>query len=219
MSRLLFVIVLGLVLDLCNFVVSDSLLADSLWKKRVTINYNLFDDNRGKRVGDIVTVEVSESTFIDNDEKSSTNNASSASGSVDNDNFYNGVLHGLSSGRNAEFVDRPANTFATDFTSDFSGKGTYDSTRAVSLTLTAMIVEVLDNGNLVLEGKRDVEVNKENYILKLTGIARPIDITTSNTIRSTQLSNVNFGLEGKGWLTRAGQKGWFNRVRELLWPF
>jgi flagellar L-ring protein precursor FlgH len=219
MSRLLFVIVLGLVLDLCSFAVSDSLLADSLWKKRVTVNYNLFDDNRAKRVGDIVTVDVSESTFIDNTEKSTTNNATSASASVDNNNFYNGVLHGLSSGRNAELIDRPANTFATDFTSDFSGKGTYDSTRAVSLKLTAMIVEVLDNGNLVLEGKRDVEVNKENYILKLTGIARPIDITTSNTISSSQMSNVTFALEGKGWLTRAGQKGWFHRVREILWPF
>ncbi len=219
MSRLLFVIVLGLVLDLCSFAVSDSLLADSLWKKRVTINYNLFDDNRGKRVGDIVTVKVSEGTLIDNTEESTTNNAGSASGSVDNNNFYNGVLHGLSSGRNAEFIDRPANTFATDFTSKFSGKGDYESKRSVVLDLTAMIVEVLDNGNLVLEGKRDVEVNKENYILKLTGIARPIDITTSNTISSSQMSNVTFDLEGKGWLTRAGQKGWFHRVRDILWPF
>jgi flagellar L-ring protein precursor FlgH len=82
-----------------------------------------------------------------------------------------------------------------------------------------MIVEVLDNGNLVLEGKREVEVNKEKYILKLTGIARPIDITSANTINSDQLSNVNFALEGKGWLTRAGRKGWFNRAIDLFWPF
>ncbi len=219
MSRLIFVLILSLILDLCNFTACDSILADSLWKKRITINYNLFDDNRAKRVGDIVTVIVSEETLIDNDEKSTTNNAASTSASVDNENFYNGLLHGLSNGRNAEFIDRPANTIATDFTSDFSGKGTYDSERRVSLKLTAMIVEVLDNGNLVLEGKRDVEVNKENYILKLTGIARPIDIDTDNTIKSSQLSNVDFDLEGKGWLTRAGRKGWFNRVVDAFWPF
>jgi flagellar L-ring protein precursor FlgH len=82
-----------------------------------------------------------------------------------------------------------------------------------------MIVEVLDNGNLVLEGKREIEVNKEEYILKLTGIARPIDITSSNTINSSQLSNVDFALEGKGWLTRAGKKGWFSRLQDLFWPF
>ncbi|MBT7592617.1 MAG: hypothetical protein HN561_16290, partial [Candidatus Scalindua sp.] len=64
-------------------VVCDSVLADSLWKKRVTVNYNLFDDNRGKRIGDIVTVSVSESTAVDSGETASTNNSSSASGSAD----------------------------------------------------------------------------------------------------------------------------------------
>jgi len=219
MSRLLFVIVLGLVLDLCSFAVSDSLLADSLWKKRVIINYNLFDDNRGKRVGDIVTVEVSESTIIDNDETSTTNNSNKMSGEIDNNKFARGIISGLRTGRNARFDARTANSLSMEYKNDFSGKGAYDSKRSVILTLTAMIVEVLDNGNLVLEGKRDVEVNKEKYILKLTGIARPIDITTSNTISSSQMSNVTFDLEGKGWLTRAGQKGWFHRVRDILWPF
>ncbi len=219
MSRLLFVIVLGLVLDLCSFAVSDSLLADSLWKKRVTVNYNLFDDNRGKRIGDIVKVIVSESTDIDNDETSSTNNSNKTTGKIDTDRFARGIISAIKTGRNARFDARTANTVETEFTNDFSGKGAYDSTRSVDLTLTAMIVEVLDNGNLVLEGKREVEVNKEEYILKLTGIARPIDITSANTINSDQLSNVDFDLEGKGWLTRAGKKGWFNRTIDLFWPF
>ncbi len=219
MSRLLFVLILSLILDLCNFTASHSLLADSLWKKRVSINYNLFDDNRAKRVGDIVKVEVSEETKIDNDEKSTTNNSNTTSGEVNNNEFFSGIAHGLSSGRNARFDARTPNSFSTEFKSDFSGEGEYDSNRKVVLTLTAMIVEVLDNGNLVLEGKRDVEVNKEKYVLKLTGIARPIDISTTNTINSSQLSNVDFDLEGKGWLTRAGKKGWFNRVVDMFWPF
>ncbi|MFQ5714619.1 MAG: flagellar basal body L-ring protein FlgH [Candidatus Scalinduaceae bacterium] len=219
MSKLLFVLILSLILDLCNFTAGDSILADSLWKKRVTINYNLFDDNRGKRVGDIVTIEVLEETIIDNAETSSTNNSSEASGEIDNDRFVRGILSGLRTGRNARFNERTPNSFSTEFKSDFSGKGDYDSKRKVDLKLTAMIVEVLDNGNLVLEGKRDVEVNKEKYILKLTGIARPIDIAIDNTIKSSQLSNVDFDLEGKGWLTRAGKKGWFNRVVDIFWPF
>lgn len=219
MSRLLFVLILSLILDLCNFTACDSILADSLWKKRVTINYNLFDDNRAKRVGDIVKVIVSESTIIDNEETSTTNNSNKTTGSIDTDRFARGILSALKTGRNARFDARAANTIESEFKNDFSGKGTYESTRSVSLRLTAMIVEVLDNGNLVLEGKREVEVNKEEYILKLTGIARPIDITSSNTIDSDQLSNVNFALEGKGWLTRAGRKGWFNRAIDLFWPF
>jgi flagellar L-ring protein precursor FlgH len=82
-----------------------------------------------------------------------------------------------------------------------------------------MVVEVLDNGNLVLEGKRNVKVNKEQYTLKITGIARPIDIAADNTIESEKMSNIKFGLEGKGWLTRAGTKGWYARVKDAFWPF
>jgi len=217
--RLLFIFILSFILNLCNFTAGDFLLADSLWKKRVTINYNLFDDNRGKRVGDIVTVTVSESTIIDNDETATTKNSNTASGEINNNKFARGILSGLRTGRNAKFDARIANSFSTKFNSGFSGEGAYDSKRGVFLTLTAMIVEVLDNGNLVLEGKREVEVNKEKYTLKLTGIARPIDIATNNTINSSQMSNVNFGLEGKGWLTRAGKKGWFNRLHDMFWPF
>ncbi len=197
----------------------DCVPADSLWKKRVTINYNLFDDNRAKRIGDIVTVFVSESTNIDNTEQSSTANSKSASGSADYNKFFRGMLNGMTNGENADLTDKPANTFETEYSSNFSGSGDYDSSRSVNLTITAMIVEVLDNGNLVLEGRRNITVNKEKYILKLTGIARPIDITTVNTITSSKMSNVSFGLEGKGWLTRAGSKGWLNRFKDMLWPF
>ncbi|GAX59809.1 flagellar basal body L-ring protein [Candidatus Scalindua japonica] len=200
-------------------VVCDNIHADSLWQKRVTINYNLFDDNRGKRVGDIVTVVVSESTAIANDENATTNNSSSNAGSVDYNKFMRGVLSALRTGRNAKFTDREANTFSNSYNSDFSGKGSYDSTRSVNLNITAMVVEVLDNGNLALEGKRDIAVNKETYTLKLTGIARPIDISPENLISSSKMSNVIFDLSGKGWLTRAGSKGWFNRVKDVLWPF
>ena len=200
-------------------VVCDSILADSLWRKRVTVNYNLFDDNRGKRVGDIVTVVVSESTSIDGDEKSTTDNSSSTSASTDYNRFLRGTLSALRTGRNAKFTDRDANTFDSSFDSTFDGEGTYESSRSVNLRITAMVVEVLDNGNLALEGKRDITVNKEKYTLKLTGIARPIDISTDNLISSSKMSNVMFGLNGKGWLTRAGSKGWYNRVKDMFWPF
>ncbi len=200
-------------------VVCNCALADSLWKKRVTINYNLFDDNRAKRIGDIVTVTVSESTNIDNSESATTDNSNTASGSADYNKFFRGILSAARTGRNANFTDRSANTFETDFSSKFSGKGDYDSSRSVNLTITAMIVEVLDNGNLVLEGRRNITANKEKYVLRLTGIARPIDITIANTITSSKMSNVTFGLEGKGWLTRAGSKGWYNRLKDMVWPF
>jgi len=211
-----FIIAISILSVVCN-----SVNADSLWKKRVTVNYNLFDDNRGKRVGDIVTVVVTETANILNTETNTTDNSSSSSGSIDNDNFMKGLRHALTQGRNASIQDssRAANTFSTEYTGAFSGGGSNDVDKSVSVTITAMVVEVLDNGNLALEGKRDIAVNREKYTLTLTGIARPIDIATDNTIASSKMSNVLFGLTGKGWLTRAGSKGWFNRVKDVIWPF
>ncbi|MBS1258685.1 MAG: Flagellar L-ring protein [Candidatus Scalindua arabica] len=201
-------------------VLYDCAIADSLWQKRVSVNYNLFDDNRARRIGDLVTITISEKTTIDNSEESTTDNTSTVTGSRDNDKFFRGMWSGIRNGRNARFDDRTANAFSNAYSDDFDGKGTYDSSRIVKdITMTAMVVEVLDNGNLVLEGKRNVKVNKEQYTLKLTGIARPIDISTDNIIASEKMSNVKFGLDGKGWLTRAGKKGWFNRLKDLFWPY
>ncbi len=221
MTRLRKKIILNFIITISILsVVGNSVNADSLWKKRVTVNYNLFDDNRGKRVGDIVTVTVSETANILNTETNTTDNSSSSSASMDNENFVTGLRHALTSGRNAKIQDdRAANTFSTEYTGAFSGGGSNDVDKSVSVTITAMVVEVLDNGNLALEGKRDIAVNKEKYTLTLTGIARPIDISTDNTITSSKMSNVLFGLTGKGWLTSAGSKGWFYRVKEMIWPF
>ncbi len=201
-------------------VVCDCALADSLWKKRVSVNYNLFDDNRARRVGDLVTVTVSENTDVDGGETSTTDNESTMTASRDSKNYLRGLWSGLRNGRNAKIQDsRDANTFTNSYDDDWDGRGTYDMDRTVTLTMTAMVVEVLDNGNLVLEGKRNVNINKDEYTLKLTGIARPIDISTSNIIASEKMSNVKFGLEGKGWLSRSGKKGWFNRVKDVFWPY
>ena len=219
MVKVSFIVILTVVFNIFLFAVADSSHADSLWERRTAINYNLFDDNRAKRIGDIVTVIVIEETNIDNDEKASTDNSSKFSGEVNNNAFLGGVISGLTKGRNARFDSRAANNFTGDLSTNFKGNGTYDSTRKINLRFTAMIVEVLDNGNLLLEGKREVDVNKEKYNLKLTGIARPIDISPDNTILSSQMSNVNFGLDGKGWLTRSGKKGWFNRFQDIFWPF
>ncbi|GJQ58235.1 MAG: flagellar basal body L-ring protein FlgH [Candidatus Scalindua sp. AMX11] len=219
MSQIWYIFIFSSVLNIVFVFVGNSISADSLWERRTTINYNLFDDNRGKRVGDIVTVMVIEETNIDNEEDASTDNSARYSGEVDNNAFVDGIISGLTKGRNARFDSRAANNVSGNIATNFSGKGSYDSTRKINLRITAMIVEVLDNGNLVLEGKRNVDVNREHYNLRLTGIARPIDISPSNTILSSQMSNVNFGLQGKGWLTRAGKKGWFNRFQDIFWPF
>ncbi len=74
MSRLYHIFILTSVFSVVLLYAANTMPADSLWERRTTVNYNLFDDNRGKRVGDIVTVVVIEETSVDSDEDCSTQN-------------------------------------------------------------------------------------------------------------------------------------------------
>ncbi|MDR4509191.1 MAG: flagellar basal body L-ring protein FlgH [Candidatus Brocadiaceae bacterium] len=191
--------------------------ADSIWNKRVSLNSNLFNDNRARGIGDIVTVIINESTNITGQEDSSANSSQKHSIQVDTSDFLTEVQrHNIRS--SAGFSGYVPN-MTSDTSHDFAGQGQYESNRNINLELTAVVTEKLANGNLIIEGNRDVDVNGEKYNIKVSGIVRPIDISIENIIQSSSIANANISLEGKGFLTRAAKRGWFNRVIETAWPF
>lgn len=184
--------------------------AESIWKKRVTLNTNLFNDNRARGIGDIVTVRINESTEITGKEDTSADSKKSNSMNIDTTNFLTKTL-----GNTSGYLPN----FKADSNHSFSGKGAYESNRNISLELTAVVTEILANGNLIIEGNRDVSINGEKYNVKVSGIVRPVDISIDNVIQSSSIANANITLEGKGFLTRAGKRGWWNRIYETVWPF
>lgn len=184
--------------------------ADSIWKKRVTVNTNLFNDNRARGIGDIVTVLINESTEITGKEDSSADSKQSHNVTIDTSEFLTKPL-----GDTSGYLPN----FKTDTGHSFSGKGAYESNRNLNLELTAVVTEMLANGNLIIEGNRDVNINGEKYNIKVSGIVRPVDISVDNIIQSSSIANASIILEGKGFLTRAGKRGWWNRIYEAVWPF
>jgi flagellar L-ring protein precursor FlgH len=190
-------------------ILNNHVQADSIWKKRITLNTNLFSDNRARGIGDIVTVLISESTEISGTEDSSAESSNSHSINLDTSNFLTRVKD----------ISGYLPNITADTSHNFSGKGDYESNRNINLELTAVVTEMLANGNLIIEGNRDVNVNGEKYTIKLSGIIRPIDINIDNEVQSASIANANITLEGKGFLTRAGKRGWWHRIREVVWPF
>lgn len=196
---------------------------DSLWKKRVANTSNLYNDNRARDIGDIVTVLISEDTELKGEETTDLNKQSNINTEINAEDFLTGVLKGHTS----KFADFQPNIEA-ELKDAFKGDGNYVSTRGVDLKMTAIVTDILPGSNLLIEGVRTVTINKETYNIRLSGIARPIDIMNTfrdvdgvfrNVIRSSSLANASITLEGKGFLTRAGKRGWFWRVRDILWPF
>jgi flagellar L-ring protein precursor FlgH len=106
-----------------------------------------------------------------------------------------------------------------DFTNDFKGQGDYERKDDLTARLTAEIVEVQPNGNLVLEARTFIKTDKEEQSIKATGICRSADITAANTILSNQLHDLTIEKMHKGELREAGQKGIIAKVLETVFAF
>jgi flagellar L-ring protein precursor FlgH len=88
----------------------------------------------------------------------------------------------------------------------------------VSATITGRVVDVLDNGNLVVEGRRNIVLGDNTKTILITGIARAGDIDAGNAVRSERLHNFSVAIEGEGPLSRAEREGILSRLIDILWP-
>ncbi len=147
---------------------------------------NTSRDLRGAQVDDIVTIVVSDQASAVS--KGGTNSARKSS-----------VKAGISSGFVPPAAAAKLATLA-GATGDQSLAGSGETTRAntLSTTLSARVTHVLPNGNLVLEGIKNVSVNSETQSVKVRGVIRPVDVTALNTVRSDQVANLEVKINGQG---------------------
>ena len=87
-------------------------------------------------------------------------------------------------------------------------------------SITVVVVEVLPNGYLMVEGEKWLGINQGEEFVKVTGVVRPQDVRYDNTVLSTQLGNANIQYRGKGALADANAQGWLARFfNSPIWPF
>lgn len=106
-----------------------------------------------------------------------------------------------------------------DFTSEFSGEGDYDRSDELTARLTAEILEILPNGNLILEARTFIKNDEEEMTIKVTGICRPEDITAANTILSNQIHDLKVKKTHEGELKKANEKGFVARILDVIFAF
>ena len=81
------------------------------------------------------------------------------------------------------------------------------------------VVDVLPNGNLVIEGKRDTSFGGEHQTIVLRGVVRSYDVTSSNTVLSYNVADATIQIIGRGTVTDTTNKGWFGRIWDKVSPF
>ena len=150
---------------------------------------NLALDPRARYLNDLVTVRILESITATGTADSALNKNSSGSASVSK-------LFGLET-LLPEATD-PTNLVNTASDTKFKGGGTTTRSGELTAIMTARVVEVLPNGDLVLEGAREIDINGDRQIVVLTGVVRPNAINRGNIVLSTQVGQLRIQYFGRG---------------------
>jgi len=184
---------------------------NSLWRSDAT---TFFKDQRAAEAGDILTV------MINITDRAQVNNSTARSRTSAEDANLTNFL-GFEGRLGAVLPDGVDPSSLTNFgsTSSTQGSGTIDRQEVVSLTIAAMVVQELPNGNLVIQGRQEVRVNHEVRELLLTGIVRPQDIKSDNTIEHTQIAEARISYGGKGHLSDVQQARWGQQIYDILFPY
>lgn len=177
----------------------------SLWSEDKPQAF-LFSDFRANNVGDILTVRIVESSKGNKNASTKTEKDSSISTSLS-------ALFGIPTDRLSK------GSLGAETSEKHDGSGTTSRSSQLTAVMTAKVLDVLPNGNLVIDGKREVIVNNETQIISINGIIRPEDIGPGNTILSSYIADAKITYTGSGVIGDKQRVGWLVRVIDFIWPF
>lgn len=184
--------------------------AQSLWHDDVS--KPMFADRRGTGVGDILTIIVQENTTANKNNETKTERSSSLDAAITAFLYSPAASSALTKGGKL-----PSMAFNSDHKHD--GSGSISDSESIVAHIAVKIVDVLPNRNLVVEGKRETSFSGEKQTIVLHGVVRTDDVASDNTVLSYNVADATIQIIGKGVVTDAQKKGWFNRVWDKINPF
>jgi len=184
----------------------------SLWPGESNRNM-LFADNKARYLNDIVTIIISESSDGRNEASTNTSRKTGTNAKIT-------ALLGLDK---SIIASNPlmGPQLSIGGESDNSMKGSGDTARksALEAKIAGRVTKVFENGNMVIEGRRQVTINAEDQFIVITGIIRPEDVTPDNQVNSRHISDARIVLTGMGIVNDKSQPGWGTRILDWVWPF
>jgi flagellar L-ring protein FlgH len=190
------------------------LAAESLWQAETLADGNLYADATARRRGDLLTVVIQETTSVSENQKTDTKRDNKLDFGV---NLLPGSNQ-LPAAVGSSALDRLPGLNA-DSSKAFTGEGKYDFSHKVRSSIAVQVVDVLDNGSLVVRGSREVLINDDRKTIQIGGIVRPSDIKSDNTVLSEKLYDLQVSIVGEGPMSRAQQEGWLGKLMDVIWPF
>jgi flagellar L-ring protein precursor FlgH len=162
------------------------------------------------RVGDIITVRIVENAEASNTADTDLSRRSS---------IQAGLSTFFGKKKFLELFKLNQDLLTSSSENSFNGAGSTTRSGQLTATMTAVVREVLPNGNLVVQGTREVMVNHEQQFITLTGIVRPLDIDRDNIVLSSQLADASITIGGLGVVADKQRSGWGTWIFDFGWPF
>ncbi|MBF0141399.1 MAG: flagellar basal body L-ring protein FlgH [Magnetococcales bacterium] len=180
----------------------------SIWQ--TSRRNSLFEDNKARYVGDIVRVVISESASSTSKATTDIKKDHNLSFGVTSPNLDTLLKVDANKGVSLNSIAQAVGTGES--------KGDGSSARATQLTATisCMVTEVLANGNLRIEGRRDITMDNENQFIIISGIVRPEDISSNNSISSNMIADARIEYSGEGDISDVQRPNIFFRALSTL---
>jgi flagellar L-ring protein FlgH len=185
--------------------------ADSLFKDDAS-SASMFADKKAHRVGDIVTVIILENNGATRNNNTSTARTSSVDSSISSFLYPAGA-----SGLLTKSGQLPAMSLSGK--NSFNGGGQINNVETITAQLAVKVIDVLPNGNLVVEGRRQTAFSGEKQDAILRGTVRSDDISATNTVYSFNIADPSIQFISHGAVTDSQKRGWFTTIWDKVSPF
>jgi len=172
---------------------------------------SLFSDTKAHRVGDLLTVLVSENVHATRSLGMKKSKKSDRSTSFGFNLDYGNAL--------ANKAVSPKGDISVTNKRNFDGSGSTNNSDVLTASVTAVVTKVYPNGNMRIVGRRQFTINQQPQVLTFTGVVRPVDISPSNTIASSKIAQATITYGSGGELATVAHEGWLGRTLDQIWPF
>ena len=166
----------------------------------------LFEDRRARYVGDTITVLITENTTASMKSNAEAQRSSSIKESV---SPMSGVL-------GKTFQGMSLNASGSN---NFSGKGDTANNNVFTGTMTATVIEVLPNGNLLISGEKQLGIGPQTEYIRVSGVVNPTAITIANEVASAKIADARIEYKSAGYISEAQVMGWLARFFLSVLPF
>ena len=178
---------------------------DSIWAKRDKNLKHAFTDDVARKIGDILTVTISETTSIDSETKRDMTKSS------DRSTTFDGII--------GKWADIGEFGISAESSNNFAGDADYEASRSFTDSITVVVVDILPNGNLVIMGNRSRKIEGDIQTLEVSGIVRPSDIDFANIVASEKVADFRIFVKNSGISANFSKPGWLEEFFNKYWPF